>query len=427
MKKLLLLLLSFVTLAFTGCFYGEDLGPTEPEVGSISLSKTSVSVPSEANMVSVEVTSPYAWKATTNAAWIEVEVDGTSTLNLYVEKNTTTEERTATVVVSCDSYNLATELYVVQAAGEATPEVPVIEFYADATMGTGELQGSVSLLQAIGSPGHLAYIASASGIMAQLLMIDYSVPVEQYSYLNAGIYPVVAGSIDMGNIPAQTCLVADPGYCNFFDANTGKTYYPVVPETEVDADGMPYGVMLEYSPAMTGQDLNYFVLNIPVVDDDGNSAVIQGAYMGPLGYENLGGGAGGAKQTYEFNMQQFGFTTFEATYNEEYKMLALVSNSQNGTFRMNFNLGYTDGVWAGQAFDCVEGGGALSGYYWDQLDDAQFDFDSGRVLVEATETPGVYTLVVSSRNPLYFWGQSYDLQMEGEYTITVTGLPENLK
>ena len=174
--------------------------------------------------------------------------------------------------------------------------------------------------------------------------------------------------------------------------------------------------------------MNYLEFNIPVVDVDGNPGVVRGCYMGALNYDNLGGGAGGgAKQTYDFNMQQYGFTTFEATYNEDYKTLALVSNSQNGTFRMNFNLNYTDGVWVGQAFDCVEGGGALSGYYWDQLDDAQYDFDSGRVAVEATETPGVYTLVISPRNPLKFWGQRYDLQMEGEYTITVNGLPENLK
>lgn len=425
MKKLLLLLLSFVTLAFTGCFYGEDLGPTEPEVGSISLSKTSVSVPSEANMVSVEVTSPYAWKATTNAAWIEVEVDGTSTLNLYVEKNTTTEERTATVVVSCDSYNLAAELTVVQAAGEAAPEVTVIEFYADTTSGIGECQNSMSLLMAVGMPGHWLTLTGGD-VMATLFMLDFSGDPMQYAYLKEGVYPVVAGSLDMGNIPMQTCLMADPGYCNFYVFSSNKEYYPVVPESDTDADGMPYGVMVHASPATTGMDLSYLEFNIPVVDIDGNPAVIRGCYMGSLMYE-LGGGAGGAKQTYDFNMQQYGFTTFEATYNEEYKTLALVSNSQNGMFRMNFNLNYTDGVWAGQAFDCVEGGGALSGYYWDQLDDAQFDFDSGRVLVEATETPGVYTLVISSRNPLYFWGQRYDLQMEGEYTITVTGLPENLK
>ena len=318
--------------------------------------------------------------------------------------------------------------------GGETPDTPVtpagptvIEFYADATMGAGSLMSSMNLAQVNGYPGHWLTIqgvnmADESMIVATLIMLDFSVDAANYAYLNLGEYPVVAGSVDMGNYPTSSCLMADPGYTNLYVEANGKTYFPYAPETAEDADGMTYGVTIMANPSVTGMDLNYLMFNLPVVDEAGNKAVIQGSYVGPLGFQT-----GSASQTAEFDLNGFGFSNFEATYNAGANLLSLVGQSMMGNFRFNFNLSETNGVWVGQTFDCVEGGGALTGFYWDAEKDVDYTIDSGRVLVEATETPGEYLLVVSSRNPVVLWSNALTYEMAGEFTVKVTGLPDNLK
>ena len=314
-----------------------------------------------------------------------------------------------------------------------TPETPatpaLLEFYADATMGQGELMSSMNLTNAIGCPGHWLTLngvnmADGTAIVAQLVLLDYTVDAMNYVYLNLGDYPVVAGSVDMGNIPTSNCLMADPGFTNFYVEANGTTYYPYVPETAEDADGMTYGVTIMVNPSVTGKDLNLLMFNLPVVDDAGNKTVIQGSYTGPLGFQTDGGGA---SQTAPFDLNEFGFSNFEAIYNASANMLSLAGQGMMGNFRFNFNLSETDGVWVGQAFDCVEGGGALTGFYWDAQTDVDYTIDSGRVVVEATETPGEYLLVVSSRNPVVLWSRALTYEMAGEFTVKVTGLPDNLK
>ncbi len=317
-----------------------------------------------------------------------------------------------------------------------TPDTPVtpagptvVEFYADATMGQGScnLDETMALPMAVGLPGHWLVLRGLNSeghtIEARLLLLDYSVDAMSYQYLALGDYPVVAGNIQGETCPTTSCLLANPELSNFYNYDTGVAYTVVVPETAAGADGMPYGVSIQANPSVTMQDLNYLLFNIPVVDDNGNPAVVQGAYTGNLGYQ-LGGG--GAQQTLPFDLGQYGFTTFEATYNQSANMLVLASSSMNGNLRLNFDLDTTNGLFLDQAFECVQGGGALSGFFWEQMGDVDYTVDSGRIVVSATETPGQYTLTVSPRNPVVFWGQRFIYELQGDYTVTINGLPEGL-
>jgi hypothetical protein len=173
--------------------------------------------------------------------------------------------------------------------------------------------------------------------------------------------------------------------------------------------------------------MSYLEFNVPVVDQKGKPTVVKGYYCGPIGYENLCGGAGGAKQTEDFNFTQWGFKTFEATYNESYKILTLACvGATNGDLTLRFNLSETDGKFVGQAFTCDMGGGSVTGAFWNSTDDVEYSLDSGRVLVEATGNANEYKLTVTEHNPLVFWGQRLDYQSVGEFVVTINGLPEGL-
>lgn len=141
--------------------------------------------------------------------------------------------------------------------GSSAPAEPtVVEFYVDATMGMGELANSMSLAD-IGHPGHMFMLNAVTWneeteMMvpcgeAMLMMFDYDYQasgLSTYSYLTGHHYPVVAGYFEGGNIPSSSCVLADEGGYSYFNIN-GVDYQIVVPETDVDADGMPYGITVE--------------------------------------------------------------------------------------------------------------------------------------------------------------------------------------
>lgn len=449
-------MLSAAVLPFTACQTGgENVDGNEPGSGDEGGGVVEVLTPTvELTLVegSVTANSFVATVVTTNAeaaAWkvlshseaapeaavvldegasLELPENGPATVAVeYLDAET--EYCLYVAVKAGEQYALSAPLCVTTLAASSTDNpdtpvdpgtttVPVVEFYADVTMNNGELITSTNLANVLSLPGHWVTL-SGGDIVATLLILDRSVEVEQYSYLNSGVYPVVAGSVDMGSVPTTSCLVADHGYCNFYDSATGKTYFPVVSEEETDTDGMPYGVIIEMTPATTGQDLNYLMFNVPVEDEDGNKALVQGSYTGPLGYQ-----LGSTKATEDFDFEKWGFSTFEATYNESYKILSLKSMSSNGNLTLSFDLNETNGVFA--ANKAFVGSETLNGTFWNALDDLDFTVDSGRVLVETTATSGQYKLVITEHNPLVFWGDKFDYQTVGEFTITVTGMPEGM-
>ena len=462
MKKfrLFLLMLSAAVLPFTACQTGgegvdgngdgsndEGGGVVEVVTPTVEVTLVEGSVTANGFLATVVTTNAEAaaWKVLAHgeaAPEAAVVLDEGASLALP-------ENGPATVVV--EYLNPETEycLYVAVKAGEQyalsaplcvttlaeTPDTPVdpgnpdtpagpteLEFYADVTMGSGTFQSSMSLMDGVGLPGHMFYATSANGDFAMMVLFDYdfqSYGCESYSYLTAHetVYPLVAGSVNEGNFPSVSCVLVDPGYTNFEIG--GKTYYPVVPESATDANGQPYGVWVA-TMAPEGQDLNMLTFSLPAVDDDNNSVVIVGSYTGPLGY-NLS--AGGTTQTYPFVMngsQGYGFDEFAATKDGD--KLTLKSSNHNGDLVFVLDLAQNNGEVEGTWMALEDGTGSLTGYFFDSLD-GEFPITSGQFALEATETPGQYTLIPSSRNPVLFVGPyTRELDSSVDYTITVTGL-----
>ena len=119
MKKLLLLLAT-VGMTFTAC----KSGGIEEENGGlkIELSQQTIEVEFEPATYTVEVTSPYSWKAESDNEWIEVEsktgIAGTKELKFSLARNEKEVVREGTITVFNSSNNLFAELYITQKAFE---------------------------------------------------------------------------------------------------------------------------------------------------------------------------------------------------------------------------------------------------------------------------------------------------------------------
>lgn len=312
---------------------------------------------------------------------------------------------------------------VVSVTTAEIPAAPVVEFYADETMGSGACEMSMNLAEMIGAPGHYLVLASTNGL-AQLMMLDYdfaSFGCESYSYLTGHHYPLAKGSFNEMQFPTTSCLMVDPGYTNFGIGEA--TYYPIVPESATDAEGNPYGVTVT-TMVPSGQDLNLLEFNIPAVkelDDEGNPVgevvVIKGQYMGSLQYQL-------SKPSYPFNLKDFGFTTFEAV--QEGNQVILTSQSvANGDFKMYLDLSHNEGVLAnedGVLYMAGEGNN-LNGYYWSAIDDATFLFTEGGFTLKTTANKSEFILEVGARRGWKMEGQNYGYDIEADtYTITINGL-----
>lgn len=123
MKKLILLLAA-VGMVFTACEGGlgnEENGGT-PSTPKIELSQKTIDVGYEDATYSVLVTSPYSWKAESDSEWIVVDsktgIAGDEKLRFTTLRNDEELERKGTILLTNTTYNLATELYVIQKAFE---------------------------------------------------------------------------------------------------------------------------------------------------------------------------------------------------------------------------------------------------------------------------------------------------------------------
>ena len=123
MKKLFLLL-ALVGTIFSACEGGGDVeeenGGGTPSIPKIELAKQNVEVEFEPAEYSVDVTSPYSWKAVSDNDWIVVEtktgIAGTKSLKFSVTRNEEKEIREGTITLKNTDYNLIAELYVTQKA-----------------------------------------------------------------------------------------------------------------------------------------------------------------------------------------------------------------------------------------------------------------------------------------------------------------------
>lgn len=274
------------------------------------------------------------------------------------------------------------------------PSTPVI------TVAFSELADSKSLVDTKDLPGMYVMVANPeTNDMANLFMYDLTNYPDYAGYLSSGDYPALTGSLDAGQLPQASCLLADPSYTNFTIG--GVEYYPVG-DLGATKEGLVYG--LNITTVMPDEDNNLITFNVPVVDAAGNEYIIQGEYMGPLGYV-------AQIQSYPFELTQWGFKEFTAT--TEGNVVTLKSTSLNGDFVMNLHT--EDGNWLDTGFVAGEGG-TLTGGFTSYVEGAPetFSFISGRISFSKGEGENDYKLIISTRAGEWMMqGQS------GAYTIVV--------
>ena len=291
----------------------------------------------------------------------------------------------------------------VATASTLAPASPVIELNFD------ELMSATNLVNAIGLPGVWVTLRdSATGAMASLFMYDFLDYPNYAGYLSAGDYPALTGSVEDGVYPETSCLLADPAFTNFQDAN--GTYYPVG-NLGTDNQGAVYGVNI--MTTMPAQDQNQLTFNVPVTDDSGKLLVIKGQYTGSLGYvANLA--------ALQMDLKEWGFTSFESSV--EGNVVTLKCANLNGDFIIVLNT--ENGKWLDTAFVAGEGGN-MTGGYTSFLEGAPetFEFTSGRILISKVDDNGNYTLNVSTHGGDWVMrGQSGAYKIvapEEGYAITV--------
>ena len=285
------------------------------------------------------------------------------------------------------------------------PSTPVI------TVAFSELANSKSLVDAAaGLPGMYVMVANPeTNDMANLFMYDRTNYPDYAGYLSSGDYPALTGSLDAGQLPEASCLLADPSYTNFTIG--GVEYYPVG-DLGATKEGLVYG--LNITTVMPDEDNNLITFNVPVVDAAGNEYIIQGQYTGPLGYTT-------SIKSYPMNLEEWGFTKFKATV--EGNVVTLKSTSVNGDFVMVLNT--KDGNWLDTGFVAGEGGN-LTGGFTSYLEGApeNFVFTQGRISFAKAEGENAYLLNISAKAGEWLMqsetsAYSITVPEDGYYNITV--------
>ena len=412
--------------------YATPASATTTEVVAVVVPTVEVVI-SEASVAAREFTASVTTTNAQKGAWMVVPkyTEGVTAAKVFAEGTamTTAELNDAIdIVVSAleplteyDFY-VAVETDGVQVLSDvatATTTVPVVELY----FGSDALLQSYDLNDIIGIPGvWVTLMDSATGAAANLFMYDLSSYPENPGYMMGGDYPALSGSFDNGQLPEQSCLLADPGYTMFADLVTGEEY-TVLGDMGTDSFGSVYGVNL--LTVMPDADNNMLTFNVPALDSKGEFVVIQGQYTGPLGYQVT-------PTTYPMNLEVWNFTNFTLKQNGD--VVTLKSTSINGDFVMvlNTNGGVFDNS-QGAYFEAGEGGNMTGGYYSYVEGPEEFLFVSGRIAFEKVDDAGNYILHVSrSRAQMEVpgWilvGESgaYEVEAPEEgYRITITPAAE---
>ena len=429
MKKFRLLLMMVLTAAvsFTAC--------DTPEKGD-DVATPTVALTLEAEEVYEDAFMAFA--ATTDAekaAWLVVShgdttvtVDGVFANGTEIPADQLNGEEPAMILV--EDLEPATEydLYVaVQNKGkkvlseplhvttaEAAPQYPVVEMYFT------ECANALNLSQA-GAPGHMFTLNNADyTAMMNIMIVDRS-NAENYSYISTNFYPSVTcanGEMGMPVWPTGSGVVCNPAYsfASIYDAATesSKDYF------FVGDQGEEYGV--DVITLMPDTDNNMFTFNLLAttsIDDNGNPngelVVVQGSFTGPLGYPV-------APAAIDFDLQEWGYTSFEAT--KEGNVVRLRKSSPQGDFVINLTTTGETMANAEGVLYTVENEN-LSGYYFDPLDEVDYNFSAGGFTLTTTDTPGTYILEVGERRGWSFEGGNKVFNVVPKsYTVTITGLPE---
>ena len=99
---------------------GGSSKPEAPAPDKITLSQQTMEVGFEPDTYSIDVSSPYSWKAESDNEWIVVEsktgIAGTEQLSFSIAHNEEEKVRKGTILLTNSTYNLAAEFYIVQVA-----------------------------------------------------------------------------------------------------------------------------------------------------------------------------------------------------------------------------------------------------------------------------------------------------------------------
>ena len=412
--------------------YATPASATTTEVVAVVVPTVEVVI-SEASVAAREFTASVTTTNAQKGAWMVVPkyTEGVTAAKVFAEGTAmTTAELNDAIDIVVSALEPLTEydfyvavendgIQVLSDVATATTTVPVVELY----FGSDALLQSYDLNDIIGIPGvWVTLMDSATGAAANLFMYDFSSYPENPGYMMGGDYPALSGSFDNGQLPEQSCLLADPGYTMFADLVTGEEY-TVLGDMGTDSFGSVYGVNL--LTVMPDADNNMLTFNVPALDSKGEFVVIQGQYTGPLGYQVT-------PTTYPMNLEVWNFTNFTLKQNGD--VVTLKSTSINGDFVMvlNTNGGVFDNS-QGAYFEAGEGGNMTGGYYSYVEGPEEFLFVSGRIAFEKVDDAGNYILHVSrSRAQMEVpgWilvGESgaYEVEAPEEgYRITITPAAE---
>ena len=412
--------------------YATPASATTTEVVAVVVPTVEVVI-SEASVAAREFTASVTTTNAQKGAWMVVPkyTEGVTAAKVFAEGTAmTTAELNDAIDIVVSALEPLTEydfyvavendgIQVLSDVATATTTAPVVELY----FGSDALLQSYDLNDIIGIPGvWVTLMDSATGAAANLFMYDFSSYPENPGYMMGGDYPALSGSFDNGQLPEQSCLLADPGYTMFADLVTGEEY-TVLGDMGTDSFGSVYGVNL--LTVMPDADNNMLTFNVPALDSKGEFVVIQGQYTGPLGYQVT-------PTTYPMNLEVWNFTNFTLKQNGD--VVTLKSTSINGDFVMvlNTNGGVFDNS-QGAYFEAGEGGNMTGGYYSYVEGPEEFLFVSGRIAFEKVDDAGNYILHVSrSRAQMEVpgWilvGESgaYEVEAPEEgYRITITPAAE---
>ena len=412
--------------------YATPASATTTEVVAVVVPTVEVVI-SEASVAAREFTASVTTTNAQKGAWMVVPkyTEGVTAAKVFAEGTAmTTAELNDAIDIVVSALEPLTEydfyvavendgVQVLSDVATATTTAPVVELY----FGSDALLQSYDLNDIIGIPGvWVTLMDSATGAAANLFMYDFSSYPENPGYMMGGDYPALSGSFDNGQLPEQSCLLADPGYTMFADLVTGEEY-TVLGDMGTDSFGSVYGVNL--LTVMPDADNNMLTFNVPALDSKGEFVVIQGQYTGPLGYQVT-------PTTYPMNLEVWNFTNFTLKQNGD--VVTLKSTSINGDFVMVLNTdgGVFDNS-QGAYFEAGEGGNMTGGYYSYVEGPEEFLFVSGRIAFEKVDDAGNYILHVSrSRAQMEVpgWilvGESgaYEVEAPEEgYRITITPAAE---
>ena len=426
--RLLLMMVLAAVVAFTACEPNGGEDKVVAPAATVTLDAASVTASSFTAFVATTNAQKAAWVVTENA---EEAVTAESVFANGTEipaENLNGEEPAAVVVEGLKPQTTYFFFVAMENKGKTAVCEPVevttsaaapsfskvIEFLPTSCAATNLVEAGVGV-------GHWLTLMDENYNMMQIVIQDSSQDAMSYKFLAGQTYPAATGNVMGGQMPTGSAVVCDPSLsnlCVYDEATDTETTYYFVGEKGNDADDVPYGV--DIITVMPEQDNNMITFNLVAtcLDSEGNpvgeEVLIVGQYTGPFGYPM-------AAAAIEFDLNEWRFTSFKAT--AEGNTVTLLSNSTSGDFKIILDTTSYNGQVASAEGNLYVVGDNLSGYYFDPLDFADYNFTEGGFMLYPGDKEGEYKLEVGERRGWKMAGGSKQFNIvPGVYTIQIEGL-----